>query len=131
MLVDTPGMIDSPITDDNNLAYGDYSRGYNFTAVCKWFAEKADVVLLFLDPDKPGTTAETLTVLTSALVGLEQKLFIILNKCDQFEKIHDFARAYGSLCWNLSKVCHTPYSSYSFLTTNISIIFILITHHEH
>jgi hypothetical protein len=23
---------------------------------------------------------------------------------DQFEHIHDFARAYGSLCWNLAKV---------------------------
>lgn len=23
---------------------------------------------------------------------------------DQFSKMHDFARAYGSLCWNLSKV---------------------------
>lgn len=31
-------------------------------------------------------------------------MYIILNKADQFEKIHDFARAYGSLCWNLSKV---------------------------
>ena len=31
-------------------------------------------------------------------------MYIILNKADQFEKIHDFARAYGTLCWNLSKV---------------------------
>ena len=23
---------------------------------------------------------------------------------DQFTNVHDFARAYGSLCWNLSKV---------------------------
>jgi len=30
----------------------------------------------------------------------------ILNKADKFRKIHDFARAYGSLCWNLSKVIH-------------------------
>jgi hypothetical protein len=37
-------------------------------------------------------------------VGLDHKLHIILNKADQFKKIHDFARAYGSLCWNLSKV---------------------------
>lgn len=25
------------------------------------------------------------------------------TQADQFGKIHDFARAYGSLCWNLSK----------------------------
>jgi len=29
---------------------------------------------------------------------------IVLNKADQFQRIADFARAYGSLCWNLSKV---------------------------
>jgi hypothetical protein len=29
---------------------------------------------------------------------------IILNKADQFTTVHDFARAYGALCWNLSKV---------------------------
>jgi len=35
---------------------------------------------------------------------MDHKLMIVLNKADQFRKIHDFARAYGSLCWNLSKV---------------------------
>lgn len=64
------------------------------------------MILLFFDPDKPGTTGETLSVLTSSLIGLDHKLYIILNKADQFRKIHDFARAYGSLCWNLSKVIH-------------------------
>ena len=63
-------------------------------------------MLLFFDPDKPGTTGETLSILTNSLVGIENKLYIILNKADQFRKIHDFARAYGSLCWNLSKVIH-------------------------
>ena len=53
---------------------------------------------------KPGTTGETLSILTNSLQGLDHKLHIILNKADQFRKIHDFARAYGSLCWNLSKV---------------------------
>jgi hypothetical protein len=47
---------------------------------------------------------ETLSVLTNSLAGMDHKLHIILNKVDQFEKTHDFARAYGSLCWNLSKV---------------------------
>jgi hypothetical protein len=70
------------------------------------YAERADVILLFFDPDKPGTTGETLSILTNALNGLDHKLHIILNKADQFKKIHDFARAYGSLCWNLSKVIH-------------------------
>ena len=68
------------------------------------YANRADVILLFFDPDKPGTTGETLSILTNSLIGMEHKLHIILNKSDQFRKIHDFARAYGSLCWNLSKV---------------------------
>ena len=105
-IVDTPGMIDSPMRRDldgvNRPAAMD--RGYDFEGVCKWYAERADVILLFFDPDKPGTTGETLSILTNSLVGQDYKLHIILNKADQFRKIHDFARAYGSLCWNLSKV---------------------------
>lgn len=106
MLVDTPGMIDSPMVRDQYGAskHAVMDRGYDFESVCRWYSERADVILLFFDPDKPGTTGETLSVLTNSLVGLEHKLHIILNKADQFRKIHDFARAYGSLCWNLSKV---------------------------
>lgn len=77
---------------------------YDSTGVVKWFAERADVVLLFFDPDKPGTTGETLSVLLQSLGGMDHKLLIILNKADQFKRIHDFARAYGNLTWNLSKV---------------------------
>jgi hypothetical protein len=81
-------------------------RGYDFCGVVKWYADRADVVLLFFDPDKPGTTGETLSILVNALSNIDHKLIIIFNKADQFQnqQIHDFARAYGSLCWNLSKV---------------------------
>jgi len=99
MLVDSPGMIDSP---GGNQDFMD--RGYDFPGVVGWFAHRADIVLVFFDPDKPGTTGETMSVLLSSLSGMDHKLLIVLNKADQFEKIHDFARAYGSLCWNLSKV---------------------------
>ena len=44
-------------------------RGYDFQAATRWFAERSDVVLLFFDPDKPGTTGETLQCLTSSLRG--------------------------------------------------------------
>lgn len=114
MMVDSPGMIDSPVsTGGTTSGYGGggsydaangMDRGYDFQGVVRWFAERADVVLLFFDPDKPGTTGETLSVLLHSLGGMDHKLLIVLNKADQFKKIHDFARAYGSLCWNLSKV---------------------------
>lgn len=121
MLVDSPGMIDSPHAAANyqspssHVTGGGYKggvprppnhldRGYDFGGVCRWFADRADVILLFFDPDKPGTTGETLSVLTQPLAGMDHKLYIVLNKADQFRRIQDFARAYGSLCWNLSKV---------------------------
>lgn len=102
MLVDSPGMIDSPVPSLGEDRSRD--RGYDFTGVVRWFAERADVILLFFDPEKPGTTGETLEVMTRSLNGLDHKSHIVLNKVDQFAKVHDFARAYGSLCWNLSKV---------------------------
>ena len=116
IMVDSPGMIDSPGSTQGMLG-GDTSssnnnkeeeplldRGYDFTGVVRWMAQRADIVCLFFDPDKPGTTGEALSILLHALSGMDHKLLIILNKADQFQKIHDFARAYGSLCWNLSKV---------------------------
>jgi hypothetical protein len=75
MLIDSPGMIDSPqgqraaTRADAPSAHGE--RGYDFLGVTRWLAEQADVVLLFFDPDKPGTTGETLGCLTHSLAGLE------------------------------------------------------------
>lgn len=95
-LVDTPGMIDA--------AREDSGRGYDFTAAVRWFAERAELVLMFFDPDKPGTTGETLEVFNSALGDLSHKLRVVMNKVDMFRSIEDFARAYAALCWNLAKV---------------------------
>ena len=102
ILVDSPGMIDNPSIGLSKNSSHD--RGYDFMSVTKWFADKADVILFFFDPDKPGTTGETLQALTQALQGQDAKLRIILNKVDQFAKVHDFGRAYGALAWNLAKV---------------------------
>lgn len=91
MMVDSPGMIDSPMSrsiydrslpdDSTDPRRGsDTSRGYDFEGVVRWFAERADVILLFFDPDKPGTTGETLSILTNSLPGMDHKLYIVLNK---------------------------------------------------
>ncbi|TDH67407.1 uncharacterized protein CCR75_005469 [Bremia lactucae] len=101
MIVDSPGMIDPPGT---SLDRTDEDRGYDFKRVVHWFADRADVILVMFDPDKPGTTFETLDVLTKSLQGMTSKVLLILNKVDDFETVHDFGRAYGALCWNLSKV---------------------------
>jgi hypothetical protein len=95
-LIDSPGMIDE--------AKSENGRGFDFPGVVRWFAERADLVMVFFDPDKPGTTGETLRVFHESLAGIDHKMLIILNKVDQFQSLHDFARAYGALCWNLGKV---------------------------
>lgn len=92
-MVDSPGMIDSPMSrvsvfspDASSGDLGgrrqgsDTSRGYDFEGVVKWFAQRADVIMLFFDPDKPGTTGETLSILTNSLAGMDHKLYIVLNK---------------------------------------------------
>eukprot|EP01061_Rhynchopus_euleeides_P004400 TRINITY_DN1364_c0_g3_i1.p1 TRINITY_DN1364_c0_g3~~TRINITY_DN1364_c0_g3_i1.p1 ORF type:complete len:526 (+),score=215.12 TRINITY_DN1364_c0_g3_i1:92-1579(+) len=96
VVVDTPGTIDTPTPE--------IGREYNFTRVVKWFVRRAAVVLLFFDPANPGTTGETLEVLNEALVDSTHKFLIVLNKVDTLDNVLDFARAYGTLCWNLSKV---------------------------
>lgn len=94
-LIDSPGMID---------AAKESGRGYDFAGVVRWFASRADVVIVFFDPDKPGTTGETLQVFMESLSGIDHKLLIVMNKVDLFASLRDFARAYGALCWNLGKV---------------------------
>ena len=98
-LVDSPGMIDASGTSN--------TRGYDFATSVRQFAEASDLILFFFDPDKPGTTGETISMFTQTLAGLDHKLLIIINKMDSFSNIRDFARTYGALCWNLSKMIKT------------------------
>ena len=98
-LIDSPGMIDS--------AEGTASRTYDFEGVVKTLADICDMVFFLLDPDKPGTTGETINVFARCLVGSEFKLRVMLNKCDAFTSMYDFARTYGTACWNLARVLRT------------------------
>ncbi|MCS1410294.1 MAG: GTPase Der [Verrucomicrobia subdivision 3 bacterium] len=107
-MIDSPGMIDA--VDRSN------SREYDFERSIRIFAENSDIILFFFDPDKPGTTAETISVLTNTLAGLEHKLMIVMNKVDLFTTMRDFARSYGTLCWNLSKAITTKDIPHIFTT---------------
>ena len=109
-LFDSPGMIDT--------AEGHATRIYDFPGAVRKFAETADLVFFLFDPDKPGTTAEAVSVLSKCLFGIEFKLRVLLNKSDTFDSMYDFARAYGTLCWNLARVLRmkdlpTIYTTYT------------------
>ena len=91
-------------------------RQYEFSDVVRWMAEHADLVVLFFDPEKPGTTGETLGVLTESLSGIDHKLRIVMNKMDLFDGLRDFARTYGALCWNLSRSLGTKDMPHIFTT---------------
>lgn len=58
-------MIDSPATlthlkKSRVVRQNSEDRGYDFEGVCRWYAERADVILLFFDPDKPGMRTNNL-----------------------------------------------------------------------
>ena len=111
MLIDSPGMIDTPQQGKSNSVKNSHAlsneRGYDFKEVVRWLGRRCDLILLLFDPSNPGTTGETLDILTHSLVGLEHKFIILFNKIDVFQRMNDFARCYGTLCWNLAKVlCH-------------------------
>lgn len=109
-LIDSPGLIDHAGSPDES------SRGYDFAAVVREFAETADLVIFFFDPEKPGTTGESLRIFTDALSDVMYKLLIVFNKVDTFNDVRDFARTYGSLCWNLSRVVRTKDMPHIFCT---------------
>lgn len=99
ILIDSPGMIDS--------AEGTVARDYDFSGVVRCFAKFCDLVFFLLDPEKPGTTGETVTVFSKCLTGMEYKLWVVLNKCDVLSSVNDFARVYGTTCWNLARILRT------------------------
>lgn len=99
ILVDSPGMIDSSDSARD--------RDYDFQGVVRRFAEICDMIFFLFDPEKPGTTGETVRIFSECLGDVQFKLRVILNKCDLFANVYDFARAYGTLCWNLSRVLNT------------------------
>ena len=109
-LIDSPGMIDA--------ASGTTPRDYDFYGAVTRLAQISDMVFFLFDPEKPGTTGETVNVFANCLKGVEFKLRVLLNKCDAFASMYDFARAYGTLCWNLARVLRTKdlpkiYTTYS------------------
>ena len=77
-------------------------RGYEFSKVSKWFAERSDLILLMFDAYKLDISDEFKSVM-EGLKPHEDKVHCVLNKADSLDT-ESLMRVYGALLWNLGKI---------------------------
>ena len=96
-LVDTPGILSGA---------KQRSRNYDYEAVMKWFAERADLIIVMFDAHKLDISDELKRVMELMIPHLD-KTRVVLNKADSIST-QQLMRVYGALMWSLGKVMNTP-----------------------
>ena len=97
-LVDTPGILSG---QKQNIG-----RNYDYEQVMKWFAERADLIIIMFDAHKLDISDELKRVI-ELLKPHQDKMRVLLNKADSIST-QQLMRVYGALMWSLGKVMMTP-----------------------
>jgi len=97
-LVDTPGVLSG-----QKQSIG---RNYDYEQVMKWFAERADLIIIMFDAHKLDISDELKNVI-ELMKPHQDKIRVLLNKADSVST-QQLMRVYGALMWSLGKVMNTP-----------------------
>ena len=81
-------------------------RGYEFSHVLEWFADRCDRILLLFDVSSLDISDELKRAI-GVLRRNDDKIRIVLNKADSVDQ-QALMRVYGALMWSLGKVLGTP-----------------------
>ncbi|CAF0817740.1 unnamed protein product [Adineta ricciae] len=81
-------------------------RGYEFSHVLEWFADRCDRILLLFDVTSLDISDELKRAI-EVLRRNDDKIRIVLNKADSIDQ-QALMRVYGALMWSLGKVLGTP-----------------------
>lgn len=98
-LIDTPGILSG---EKQRIA-----RDYDFARISRWFADRADLILLLFDAHKLDISDELRDVITLVRPNNDDKIRCVLNKADQVNR-EQLMRVYGSLMWSMGKIFLTP-----------------------
>ena len=97
-LVDTPGILSGQKQS--------MERNYDYEQVMKWFAERADLIIIMFDAHKLDISDELKRVI-QLMSTHSDKVRVVLNKADMVST-QQLMRVYGALMWQLGKVMMTP-----------------------